>query len=356
MGERFLPAPRSCSPRGGAEWGKGSCPPSEGGEVRGLESIKLRAGAARSASVGELVGELISCGIIDRVKRRISIDGPLDLKGTLAPLRGTFRDDGWWYTARTTDGPATLRVTRTREDLDGEAWGEGAENLLDRLEAIVGFGDDTTGFSTDHDLVSGVHRRNPGLRFGATGDVFAHLVVAIVAQKVTGTESARAMRGLRMHFSDPAPGPDPRLRLPPDPERIAVSRYFDFHELHLEKKRADTLIAVARLAARVDSLAGKSSAEAERFLLTLPGVGPWTVAETLVRSHGDADQVSVGDYHIKNLVVHHLTGRSRGTDEEMLELLEEFRPHRGRVVRLLHKLGHAPKFGPRSTPRNITRM
>jgi len=289
-------------------------------------------------------------------KVSIPIAGPLDLRGTLAPLRGTFRGDGWWYTARTEDGPATLKVTRTKEDLEGEAWGDGAALLLDRLGAIAGLTDDPAGFTTGHGVVSGLHRRNPGLRFGATGDVLANLIVAIVAQKVTGTEASRAMSGLRKHFSDPAPGPIPGLRLPPDPERIAVSRYFDFHELHLEKKRADTLIAAASHAARVDALDQRSPADAERFLLTLPGVGPWTVAETLVRSHGDPDQVSVGDYHIKNLVVHHLTGRSRGTDEEMLELLEEFRPHRGRVVRLLHKLGHAPKFGPRSTPRNISRM
>jgi uncharacterized damage-inducible protein DinB len=39
----------------------------------------------------------------------------------------------------------------------------------------------------------------------------------------------------------------------------------------------------------------------------------------------------------------------------MVELLEEFRPHRGRVARLLHQLGHAPKYGPRTAPRNITR-
>jgi hypothetical protein len=40
----------------------------------------------------------------------------------------------------------------------------------------------------------------------------------------------------------------------------------------------------------------------------------------------------------------------------MLELLEPFRPHRGRVIRLLHTLGHEPKFGPRMAPRDITRM
>ncbi|HEX9762810.1 MAG TPA: DNA-3-methyladenine glycosylase 2 family protein, partial [Acidimicrobiia bacterium] len=70
----------------------------------------------------------------------------------------------------------------------------------------------------------------------------------------------------------------------------------------------------------------------------------------------DPDQVAVGDFHLKNIVVHHLTGRDRGTDAEMLGLLEPFRPHRGRVIRLLERLGPAPAFGPRSTPRDITGM
>jgi len=35
---------RGCSPRGGAEWGKSPCPPSEGGEVRGLESQQDESG------------------------------------------------------------------------------------------------------------------------------------------------------------------------------------------------------------------------------------------------------------------------------------------------------------------------
>jgi hypothetical protein len=47
-------------------------------------------------------------------------------------------------------------------------------------------------------------------------------------------------------------------------------------------------------------------------------------------------------------VVHALTGRARGTDEEMLQLLAPYAPHRGRAVRLLQLAGHeAPKFGPR---------
>ena len=78
------------------------------------------------------------------------------------------------------------------------------------------------------------------------------------------------------------------------------------------------------------------------------------MAETVAVSHGDADAVSVGDYHLKNVVAWHLAGRPRGTDEEMVALLEPFRPHRGRVIRLLETLGGAPAFGPRQPLRSFT--
>ena len=164
------------------------------------------------------------------------------------------------------------------------------------------------------------------------------------------------MRGLYSRFGGPAPGPNEALLLPPDPALMAEAPYWEFHELHLERRRAELIRRVSAQAARIDELAGVTPARAEEFMRAFPGIGRWTTAATLGISHGDPDQVPVGDYHIKHLVVFHLTGRPRGTDEEMLELLEPYRPHRGRVIRLLHTLGHEPKFGPRSTVRDITKI
>lgn len=137
---------------------------------------------------------------------------------------------------------------------------------------------------------------------------------------------------------------------------MAAAPYHDYHQLHMEKRRADLIRRLAARSQQIEGLADSTPIDAVTSLESFRGVGRWTSAKTLAVSHGDPDQVPVGDFHIKHIVVHHLTGRDRGTDEEMLELLEPFRPHRGRVVRLLHSLGHEPKFGPRLAPRNITRM
>jgi 3-methyladenine DNA glycosylase/8-oxoguanine DNA glycosylase len=270
-------------------------------------------------------------------------------------LHGWFGRDGWWLTARSPEGPVALRVSRTKDELIGTAWGTGSGWALERLSAIGGLDDDPAAFRTTDPVVLPLHRSRPGWRFGSTGLVFDALVRAIAGQKVTGTEAAAATRALRERFGEVAPGPS-GLRLPPDPEKMAGAPYWVYHELHLEKRRADLLRRVAARAGEIDASARLASFEAARILESMSGIGPWTVSKTLSVSHGDADQVDVGDFHLKHMVVHHLTGRPRGTDEEMLALLEPFRPHRGRVVRLLHVLGHEPSFGPRLTPRDITRM
>jgi 3-methyladenine DNA glycosylase/8-oxoguanine DNA glycosylase len=134
---------------------------------------------------------------------------------------------------------------------------------------------------------------------------------------------------------------------------MASAPYHAYHDLGIEKRRADIVRRLATEAVRLDRLASVTSGEAGAALGRFRGVGEWTVAETVAVSHGDADALSVGDFHLKHLVSWHLAGRPRGTDEEMVELLEPFRPHRGRVVRLLESAGRYPSYGPRQPLRSF---
>ena len=89
-------------------------------------------------------------------------------------------------------------------------------------------------------------------------------------------------------------------------------------------------------------------------LRAVPGIGPWTAAEVMLRAVGDPDAVSVGDFHLPNVVAYALAGEARADDRRMLELLEPWRGQRGRVVRLLELSGlRPPAFGPRYAPRSI---
>jgi 3-methyladenine DNA glycosylase/8-oxoguanine DNA glycosylase len=75
--------------------------------------------------------------------------------------------------------------------------------------------------------------------------------------------------------------------------------------------------------------------DAYRRLRAIVGVGPWTAARTALIALGDPDAVPVGDLHIPHMVTWALAGERRGSDERMLELLEPFRGHRGRAIRLM---------------------
>ena len=282
----------------------------------------------------------------------VPVDFPLALRVTLAPLGGYFRPDGWWAPMRTPAGPATLHLRRSGTAVEATAYGPGLSWALGSVPGLIGIDDHPEQFRTKHPLVGELHRRNPGMRIGRTGRVFDALLVAVVTQKVTGKEAYRGLKQLTRVYSSTAPGPVP-LRLPPDPEHLAVATYFDLHPLGIEKRRADTIRRVATDAGRIERLAGATPSDACTYLERIRGIGVWTTAETVAVSHGDGDAVSVGDFHLKNAVAWHLTGRPRGTDEEMVKLLEEFRPHRGRVLRLLATLGHAPSFGPRMPIRSI---
>jgi 3-methyladenine DNA glycosylase/8-oxoguanine DNA glycosylase len=132
---------------------------------------------------------------------------------------------------------------------------------------------------------------------------------------------------------------------------------WDWHRLGVDLARQRAIRAAATVAARLEECVYLTPAEASARLRIVPGIGEWTAAEVAQRAWGDPDAVSVGDYHIHDQVVHALTGRPRGDDAEMLELLERWRGHRQRVVRLIEVSGVAkPRFGPRYSPIDMRAM
>ncbi len=267
-----------------------------------------------------------------------------------------FADGDFWLALRTPDGPATLQLTHSGDVLVATGHGPGAGWVVEHADAIAGLRDTATDFpaiAAQHPLIAQLAKTFSGVRMPATGRMFPRLLRAVLEQKVTGIEAFRAYRMICRHFGEPAPGPV-QLLLPPDPAAIAATPYWVFHPFGVEQRRTQTLLRVALLADRLEQCA--DSAEATRRLTAVPGIGPWTAAEVVRVVYGDADAVSVGDFHIPNTVAWALAGEARGNDARMLELLEPFRGHRGRVCDLLAAGGiAAPKFGPRKPIRSFAR-
>ena len=264
-----------------------------------------------------------------------------------------------WRTSRTPDGPATLRVTAgATETGEGAtvlacAWGPGAAWLLASLPGLLGAEDDRTGFQPAHPLLAEMDRRYPHLRIGRSGRVFEALVPAVLEQKVVGAEARRAWRLLMLRFGESPPGPAPRgMRVFPPPRTWARIPSWEWHRAGVEGVRARTVIGAAQVAGRLEEIARMTPAEGDLRLRSLPGIGPWTSAETRQRSCGDADAVSVGDVHLPGAVGWALAGR-KVDDAGMLELLAPYAGHRHRAARLVVLSGiRPPRHGPRLAPRD----
>jgi 3-methyladenine DNA glycosylase/8-oxoguanine DNA glycosylase len=290
--------------------------------------------------------------------RTVTFAGAASFGHTLAPLRRgpgdpCFRlpgDGTIWRTSLLSSGPVTARISRAAANAAHcVAWGAGAPEFLEMLPAMLGADDDASDFEPRDPIVAAAHQRVPHLRLGRTGRVLEALIPAIIEQRVPGADAFRSWRVLVSGHGTPAPGPAPAgMRVPPSAEAWRHIPSWEFHRANVDPRRAQTVVSCARRAASLERLVSRPAEQIRRALTSLPGVGEWTAAETAQRAFGDADAVSVGDYHIPKMIGWTLLGRPVD-DAVMLELLEPMRPHRHRVVRLLEASGLAyePRRGAR---------
>jgi 3-methyladenine DNA glycosylase/8-oxoguanine DNA glycosylase len=183
------------------------------------------------------------------------------------------------------------------------------------------------------------------------------LTPAIIEQKVTGQEALAGFRALVYRYGARAPesGHQVELWLQPSAETIRMVPSWAWLQMHIDPARSRALVSAARYARNLErtvEMGADGSAEADRRMRALPGIGVWTSAEVRFRAFGDADAVSFGDYHVGKNIFYALTGEVVDDDERLAELLEPWRPHRYRVQRLLELARIArPRHGPRMAPR-----
>jgi 3-methyladenine DNA glycosylase/8-oxoguanine DNA glycosylase len=284
--------------------------------------------------------------------------GPAMPVHTLSPLRRgradpcyhDAEDGAIWRTSLMHSGPVTARISRSALDtVDCEAWGPGAAEFAETLPALLGADDDASGFDPQDPTVAAASRKVPYLRLGRTGRVLEALMPAILEQRVVGKDARRAWRKLVTAYGAPPPGPAPsHMRVPPTAQAWRRIPSWEFHRANVDPGRARTMLGCAQRADALERLVTRAPDAARAAMMSLPGIGIWTAAETAQRAFGDADALSVGDYHLAKIVGWTLLGH-RIDDPQMVELLEPLRPHRHRAVRLLEVSGLMviPRFGPR---------
>ncbi|WP_375386955.1 DNA-3-methyladenine glycosylase family protein, partial [uncultured Amnibacterium sp.] len=172
-------------------------------------------------------------------------------------------------------------------------------------------------------------------------------------QRVEGVAAIAAWTRLVSGLGAPAPGPAPAgMRTFPDGRAWLAVPSWTWRQVGVDAKRAETVRAAAAVDASLGRLVGRPLADVDRALRSIRGVGAWTSAEVRQRAFGDADAVSVGDFHLAAIVGQTLAGRPF-TDQELLPFLAPWRPHRYRVARLIYATGveRLPRRAPRAPRR-----
>ena len=146
----------------------------------------------------------------------------------------------------------------------------------------------------------------------------------------------RAWFGLVRTHGEDAPGPVPGRAIAPaaagagDPGRPPLLR---LPPVRCRARRAELIRRVAPALPGSRRSSTCRSTRPARGSRHCPGWGRGPPPRSRVRALGDPDAVSVGDFHLKNLVSWALAREPRGTDERMLELLEPYAGQRAHVVR-----------------------
>jgi 3-methyladenine DNA glycosylase/8-oxoguanine DNA glycosylase len=270
------------------------------------------------------VGPYDPCGLTDRRERRFA------------------------YAFRMSNGPVTLHLAQIGPTtIEAIAWGPSAALALEQVPAICGAHDDPDAFTTDHEGMQRIARRFRKMRSPRVPWTFESLVAIILQQRIAFVEAAQGWAKIARERGSDAPGPL-GLRLFPDKQTLLDMPTWAYRESLVDRKRE---LAIRALLDHDEEIVGsleKSFDEIRATLQRIPGIGPWTIESFLGQSRGDPDAVPTADYWIPHMVSFALTGKPRSDDAEMLALLERFRPHRGRALRLLGAAGYsAPRHGPR---------
>ncbi|MDD3180991.1 MAG: Ada metal-binding domain-containing protein [Opitutaceae bacterium] len=179
----------------------------------------------------------------------------------------------------------------------------------------------------------------PELRISQTHSVFDGLVWSILGQQITFGFACMLKRrltelaGVRVR-SD--------LFAPSRPTSIAALQEGDLLRIQFSRQKADYLSNIARLITTgkldLEALPRMSATGAERTLLAIRGLGPWSVNYILMRSLGFLDCLPLGDTGVTSGLQALYALKHRPDRAETLRLLTPFSPYRSLATAHLWQL------------------
>jgi AraC family transcriptional regulator of adaptative response / DNA-3-methyladenine glycosylase II len=224
-------------------------------------------------------------------------------------MTGERGDRVYRRTLRFEHGPGIAEV---RERPSGGAWLDCRLDLADLRGFTTAIGRMRRLFDLDadpvavaeyfapHAVLGPLSVKTPGLRSPGAADADEMAIRAVLGQQITVVAARKLAGTLVAARGEPLPEPNGGLtHVFPGPETLAGA---DFAELGMPESRKQTLRTISGALAdgsvRLDP--GADRDQAQRELLALRGIGPWTAGYLRMRALSDPDVVLSGDVVIKS--------------------------------------------------------
>lgn len=162
-------------------------------------------------------------------------------------------------------------------------------------------------------------------------DMFGAIVFMVTGQQLSVASARGILNRLLARFDD-------RM---PTPAELRTMSVDDLRAVGLSRAKAATLRAVAGEFAdgslRESDLRRRSDEEIEARLITIPGIGPWTVHGVLIIALNRPDVVLPGDLALRKIIRSEYGLDHLPTQREVLAIAQPWRPYRSLAVAYLFR-------------------
>jgi 3-methyladenine DNA glycosylase/8-oxoguanine DNA glycosylase len=236
----------------------------------------------------------------------------------------------------TSEGTCVLEIESGEGGLVVSADGAAEDEVVADVVAALAMDDGVRAFAPEHPLLAKLHRARAGMRLVRVPWRFDVACCAVLQQRVTVREAWQEWTRIAKRYG--ARTKDGLFAFP-SAESIARMDSWRFEELGVDPKRTRAMIGLARDVVRRGTFSWTDLARVRKHMHAIRGIGVWTTEMTMGFGYGDPDALPLADLHLPHLVTWALARERPGTDERMAELLEPYRGHRFRAVRLLLDAG-----------------
>jgi AraC family transcriptional regulator, regulatory protein of adaptative response / DNA-3-methyladenine glycosylase II len=181
------------------------------------------------------------------------------------------------------------------------------------------------------------------LRVSQTASAFDGLLWSIIGQQINFAFACVLKRRLIERTGERL---EENLFAPPTPEAIAALDPAELFPLQFSRQKADYVVATSRLIAEgkldLGSLRAMSATRAERTLLAVRGLGPWSVNYLMMRALGFPDCVPLGDTGVTSGLQAALKLEERPDIDGTRRLMAMFSPYRSLATAHLWQFNQPP--------------